>query len=89
MKYPDIITPNILQENSHLPDSEVEADIKDTEMEIEKMTMEMNGYRLIAEADRGMAEGKMAAFRQSAREQGISERREFVAFLRRLLEARA
>ncbi len=87
-KCPEAITDEVLQRTAHIPDSEVEQDIVDTETEIAGLAYLAEGYRLIAEANAGNPEGKMAAFRQSAAEIGAKERGEFVQFLRRLQQAR-
>ena len=87
-KYPKIITPEIVKSHSHISTDEIKRDIADTKREIDDLIKGAEGNRLIAEANIGTPEGKMAAFRQSAKEQGAVQRIEFIEFLDRLLEAR-
>ena len=90
MTYPTEITEEIMQKNAHITDESIEKDIAITQAEIETMQQQAEGYRLIADANPSSRDGgsKMAYFRQKAAEQGVVERREFVAFLEALLKAR-
>lgn len=87
-RYPEEITEEVLNKTDHISDSEVRRDIADTKTEIENMTKEAEGHKLIAESNMGTPKGKMHNFRWYAARNGIKERRGFVAFLERLLEAR-
>lgn len=72
---------SLLARNAHIPTDEIERDIAETEYEIETMTREMEGYRL-------MTHDRMAQFRADARCSGIANRRAFVEKLKRLLNLR-
>lgn len=87
-KYPEKITEEALSKTAHVSVSEIRQDISDTKAEIENMTKEAEGHRLIAESNMGTPKGKMANFRWGAARSGIREREQFVRFLEKLLEAR-
>lgn len=70
----------VLITNAHIPNSEVEQDIIDTEQEIETMRREEQGFRLIGD--------RMSLFRADARRDEIKAREAFVIKLKRLLKLR-
>ncbi len=74
------LTEEQIKQNAHIPTSEIEQDIADTEAEIIQMTREAAGYDLIGD--------RMSRFRADARRSGIRERKEFIDNLRQILEAR-
>ena len=86
-KYPEVITPEVLELNKSLSDQEVLRDIADTEFEIMNLEKQVEAHGLLSEAGFGQ-EARMANFRHTAAIDGIKQRREFVAFLNKLLEAR-
>lgn len=71
----------LLERNAHISTLEIEKDIADTEYEIDIMTREMDGYRL-------MTHDRMAQFRADARQSGIRDRKHFVEQLQRILRLR-
>lgn len=66
--------------NEHIPTSEIQQDIHDTQIEIEKMTREIRGLELLGD--------RMSLFKRDARFSGISERRLFIEKLQSILSAR-
>lgn len=88
MSYPAIITEKELQDTELIANDVIQKDIQDTKSEIAWMELEAEGYHKIADAKKGMPDGKMAYFRATATDDGIKERKEFVAFLEKLLVAR-
>lgn len=81
-KYPDVITDEILKSNAHLSDAEILQDIRDTAAEILTEEDKHKAYSLLANHDR------MASFRADAARHGARERKDFVEFLEKLLQAR-
>lgn len=73
-KYPEVITKEVLEQVSDVDNATIRRDIADTEAEISTMGKEVEGYRLLAEAQKGTPQGKMAAFRYDAKVIGINER---------------
>lgn len=88
-KYPQEITPTMLAGLANISDDTVARDIRDTEQEIVTLEKEIEGYRLIAEANPSTPRGKMADFHATSATLRAEERTEFVGFLKRLQEARA
>jgi len=88
-KYPEVITESILEQNSHISDEEIKADIEDTLAEISVEEAKANYNETILNNSSSQPERKMAAFRMDAARDGVKRRQEFVDFLERLLAARA
>lgn len=88
-KYPEAITAKVLEANAHVTDHEIRVDIRDTEREIENYRRLEKAEREVATVHENPMERKMADFKAGARPGQIAEREAFVAFLRRLLDARA
>lgn len=86
--YPETITPEILTKFADISDEEIMQDIADTEAEIINEGKKAEGYAKVAEGTTNLYDRKMAYFRQSASEQAVKERHNFVTFLSKLLEAR-
>jgi predicted sulfurtransferase len=82
------ITPGVLAAHAHISNEEVERDIRDTEREIVEYEATLKAEEALALSHPNAHERKLAAFRASVRPNQIRERREFVAWLRRLLTAR-
>lgn len=68
---------------AHIPTSEVEKDIADTEAEIFQMERELPGHKILAEAG-----DRLADMRYRANRDGIEERKRFVVKLKLILEHR-
>jgi hypothetical protein len=66
--------------NEKISTAEIEQDIADTEREIEQMEREVKGLRLIGD--------RLSHYKADARVDGIRERREFIAKLKKILEGR-
>lgn len=88
-EYPKVITTADLQRYAHITDDEVRRDILDTETEIAQYERVRKAESEIAEAHPDANVRRMADFKATARPLQIGERQDFVAFLRRLLDARA
>lgn len=88
MSYPGGITEAVLARNAHIPSDEVERDIRDTEAEIARYRALEVAEREVADNSFDLMERKMADFKAQSRPGMIAEREKFVAFLRRLLDAR-
>lgn len=88
-KYPTEITDAVLVQNKHITDSEMERDIAETEAEIAHLDHVWEAERILAQHSLDANERKLADFKASARPYQINERREFIAFLKRIQEARA
>jgi len=88
-RYPEIITPQILERTAHISDADVVRDIVDTEQEIENLRAVEAAELVIAARHLDPTERKMAAFKADARPLQIAEREAFVAYLKRLQGARA
>jgi hypothetical protein len=71
-KYPEVITPEVLEKQAHIPTSEILADIEDTLAEISSKTRHK----------------RMLAMESETLESGIKEREAFVEFLEKLIRAR-
>lgn len=76
----------VLEENKHIPTTEVLQDITDTEKEIRELTEEVKHLEATPHSSRDF---KINNFRASAKRTGIEERKKFVADLRELILARA
>lgn len=87
--YPTEITNAILNQHAHIPDAVIRIDIADTQSEIKTLTQEVEGLRLIVDANIGKREYKMDSIRLFAKEEGIRSRTEFIEFLQKLLTARS
>jgi regulator of protease activity HflC (stomatin/prohibitin superfamily) len=88
-KYPDVISSDYLATMAHVTDAEIERDIADTEAEILTEQRRADAQREVARnTGMGLPEYKMAHFRADAYQAGVQERIAFVAFLRKLQEAR-
>ena len=87
-KYPQVITPDVLIKIAHVDDEQIRRDIYETEIEIKNLEKDINGYELIANSQRGIPQGRIAAFRTDGKRFGMQKRREFVRFLTAVLEAR-
>ena len=72
-------------DNNHIPNTEIEQDIADTEHEIAVMQQEIEAFEAFP---RESVEFRMAQFRASARRHGIKEREDFIAKLRVVLASR-
>lgn len=88
-RYPETITPQILERTAHITDAEVLQDIADTMQEINNLKDVRDAERVIAEKHLDPAERRMADFKAGARDGQIAEREAFVAYLMRLQQARA
>ncbi len=77
----------LLKQNAHIPDSEIEKDITDTKREISDLKFKVKGYDELSNVS-SIHESKMSAFRRDAALTGIRERQIFVEKLQRLLNAR-
>lgn len=88
-KYPTEITAAVLAKNAHISDETIRRDIADTEAEVANFTalLEVEQAASINLPDPHAR--RMAAFRAGARPSQIEERREFIAFLKAILAARA
>ena len=88
--WPEVITDEQLAKHADIPDAEMRQDIRDTESEIhelealEKAEREASTASVVPEHER-----RLAAFRASARGYQVKERQGFIAYLRRVLAARA
>ena len=87
--YPAEITDDVLATNAHISDEEIQHDIADTEAEIAHLDHVWEAERTLAIHHLDANERKLYDFKASARPYQISERRQFVLFLRRLQQARA
>ena len=65
---------------SHIPIEEMRQDILDTEREIEKMTREEQGFRLVGD--------RWSVMRADGRIEGIKKRREFISKVQKLIDER-
>ncbi|CAG0967718.1 hypothetical protein ANRL3_01291 [Anaerolineae bacterium] len=86
-KYPTEITDAILEQNKHIPDDEIRKDIADTLAEIAQAEQAITGYEAEAQL-KGMPHAKMALFRADGHRLTNQDRRLFVNFLNKLLDAR-
>lgn len=77
---------SIAEKNAHIPTSEIEQDILDTELEIAQMEQEAEH---LSQTPDSMREARWNHMRASARRTGIQERREFIAKLKQILAERA
>ena len=89
MTYPTEITASILEHLKLVPDETIRQDIAITEAEITSLKKEIEGNRLIAEATPGTPRGKMAAFFHDGKSSRLNKRRDFIRYLKAILEARA
>ena len=87
-KYPSTITPEILKQQAHISTSTVQQDIDDTESEIVQLIKEAEGYEARERRLQGQPLARMASFKASNARDNIRRRRDFVAFLRKLLVAK-
>jgi hypothetical protein len=76
---------NLAERNAHIPTTEIEQDILDTEREI--VQMELEAQHLAATPD-SMREARWDHMRAEARRSGIRERNEFIRKLKEILAAR-
>lgn len=88
MKYPEVITDDVLSKMTRVSDDEIARDIADTEAEIASLEKEIDGHRLIADANPSSPQGKMAYFLSTGKQSDIDRRRYFVKFLKALQAAR-
>jgi hypothetical protein len=89
-EYPTVITTETLPLWADKSDAEIAHDIADTEREIIELQEVQRREEAAANSTAiGEMERRMAGFKASARPHQIAERREFIAFLRRIQEARA
>ena len=87
--YPLEITPATIERNKHISNELIEEDIRDVEREIQKLHAMMDAEKMLSEVDVSEGDRRMAAFRAGARPGQIKQRKAFIAFLRKLLAARA
>lgn len=88
-KYPGVITPAILAKHAHISDEEVRRDIAETETEIVEGEAAACAYDTIASLGTSLPhERKLAAFHASAKRSTNNDRRAFIDYLTRVLEAR-
>jgi hypothetical protein len=87
-EYPAEITPELLKKYEHITDREVARDIAETEAEVIGLQRTMKAEEELAEAHPNPLERRMADFRAGGRPYQIEQRERFIAFLRRLQEAR-
>lgn len=87
-EYPTDITDAILAKNAHVSDAEIAMDIRDTEREIFDYERTLAAELELARSHPSPMERRLADFKAGARSHQIEERQRFVAFLRRLQEAR-
>lgn len=69
-----------MSKHDHIPTSEVEQDIADTECEIRDMEKEIEGFKLVGD--------KMSLFKAGARQSSVEERKVFIARLNAILDYR-
>lgn len=86
--YPDPITPDLLPKYAHISDDEVRRDIADTEAEIPVDEQLAAANEVVARSHHSDAERRLADFRTTGYRQRNAQRRQFIAFLHRLLAAR-
>lgn len=80
------MTKELAERNAHIPSSEIERDIMDTEMEIASMELEA---RHLENTPLSLSTARFDHMRASARRTGIEARKKFIADLRAILEYRA
>jgi hypothetical protein len=85
-KYPTSITSEILKTLSNISEPEIRSDIKMTQWEIETLSRQCNGLKILSEG--GTPESKMAYIQLTAKEALIKDCTEFVVFLESVLKAR-
>lgn len=88
MKYPQEITGEVLEAQAGISDEEIEKDIADTERDMERKELEIEGLETVRNAKRGSDGWKMASFRVEAARARYLDMLALVTFLRRLLEKR-
>jgi len=72
--------------NAHIPTSEIEQDIVDTEREIAQMELEALHFE---QTPYSLPEARLNHMKASVRRTGIKERQEFIAKLKEILNERA
>jgi len=87
-RYPETLTPQILERTAKISDVEIVTDIADTEREIRDLREVQAAERVIAEKHLDPNERKMADFKASARDGQIAEREAFITYLKSLQTAR-
>jgi len=87
-KYPDPITREMLPKWAHIPDDEIDVDIRETEAEIANLESTMCAERQLANSHPNPGERRMADFRAGARPAQIEARADLLGFLVRLRAAR-
>lgn len=84
-EYPEVITPEILSKYALIPDEEIRKDIVDTEAEISQLLKAAEAYEVLA----NLNSNKLAWRQCQVAEIGAIQRTKFVAFLEKVLSARA
>jgi hypothetical protein len=87
--YPKEITSDVLEKLANISDDVIAEDIRDTQAELHRLSRELEGHRLIAEANLGSPAGRMAHFMISGKEREVAKREAFVAFLESVQQARS
>ena len=90
-KYPDVITPECAEKNKGISDEDIREDIADTEHEIAQMKKDAYALDILSESARESGDHiqqRVRSFRRDANTDGITRRKEFVIFLKKLLEYR-
>ena len=89
-RYPEVITDALLRQYAHITDDEMLRDINETEREIDSETRRAMAQRVVADnTPHDSHNHRMEHFRADAYRDGVEQRRQFVAFLHRVLAARA
>ena len=88
MKYPDPVTPEMLPKFNHIPTSTIHKDIAETEAEIAQYEKLQEANQIEADNHPNPHMRDLAQFKADARPYQQAERRDFVAFLNRILAAR-
>ena len=88
-KYPDVITPEILEKTAHKTDDQIQKDIDDTLKEIDDNVDIASAYDIIANKSEFPHEQRIVEMKALNIRYRNQERRDFVAFLEKLQKARA
>lgn len=88
--YPTVITPEILAKNASIPDAEIERDITETARDLEEQRRRADAFEVLAQSESTPHyERRMARFRADNAAYNIAQMKALLAFLRKLLAARA
>jgi len=89
MRYPTVITPEILKAHAHISDDEIAKDLADTLTEIPLKQIEIEGYEKLAQALGHRPDARLNDMRLSVARDTLEHMNEFVAYLKALQAARS